>query len=952
MEAVVPAVEAAPSYQYWSFASSNCGHNRSAPRAATWTAADADCLSADGMWQNSCHSCPSSSPTAPAGVDTGNWTVTLGDPSAPALTSPYVDVPLEVDIADWGDASHLVITATATEMTPVWYYNSPTDYGWTASWSGGDTTTVTVPRRSGPPPSDDALEVNIAEISALPSVTSSRYDPSTGTTTHYVDNDRFVDVLRSTLLANDACPVGTDCTDPLLWPLEVARAGGGCPADPFASHYPTERHTRQGAVGCDDLNETGDPLDPASVQYWPRLWATGADTFQYSTYGGRATVTVQFTDQPPAAPDVVVVDPGTQHTVATFGSPAERSVRYCYSWNSYYNTCRQYKWRYYVDHSWADTDWSATHHTGRVSLAAVRDGDPDNDTDSVEIADGNNPHLSGQSGTIGDAGDYSHWETDATEEWTYTGVCYPTCPTAAQRFASFVRDDLQQPVNTVDGTQATNVRECVQTATSSITTDITVYGYGTAPNSTRYYVNEFSRWSAAAATDPACVTSVPDECGDSTMLEAWSMCYALWPNTADPAPLVVDYRACDARNDAALTDRGAFGDYLLPLISPAILASHPRLTEADVDSMISRRLAGHDTRPSYWGPPLYITTYPFTEDEWDAVVAATDAALHDRYCADGTVTVVLGDVATVSLQPAASSAAEGTPLTFDVVLDASAVVDVTVDLSVGPDTAGTDPAEPSDYDLASDPGCRAVVLPVTIPAGQDRATVQVCTVQDSIHENDETLRVSITGADLATLGTTVEAVGTILNDDPLPELSIGDASVDEDASIPLNPPIDINGDGTLDSEHIVGETLRFTVTLTGESDLTITVSYDTEASPGTATSVTSCQAYPGSAAEDYEPRSSSLTFSPGDTSKTFTVTLCPDDQHEGNETIIVTLSGPTNAALSTATATGTGTGTIVDNDSLIAQCQALHGPGWAPVLYPDGTPWVDSSNQIVCAMPH
>ena len=156
----------------------------------------------------------------------------------------------------------------------------------------------------------------------------------------------------------------------------------------------------------------------------------------------------------------------------------------------------------------------------------------------------------------------------------------------------------------------------------------------------------------------------------------------------------------------------------------------------------------------------------------------------------------------------------------------------------------------------------------------------------------------------------------------------------------------------MDTEYVYGDTIRFAVTLTGESDLPVTVSYDTETTPGTATSVSYCQQYPGSATEDYRSKSSSLTFNPGDASKTITVTLCPDDQYEGDETFIVTLSSPTNATLGTASATGT----IIDNEAPpltpLQQCELLHGPGWAAVLHPDDTPWTDSNGQIVCAMPH
>ena len=207
------------------------------------------------------------------------------------------------------------------------------------------------------------------------------------------------------------------------------------------------------------------------------------------------------------------------------------------------------------------------------------------------------------------------------------------------------------------------------------------------------------------------------------------------------------------------------------------------------------------------------------------------------------------------------------------------------------------------------------------------------TIQDSVYENDETLRVVLSGADLAHLGTTTEAVGTITNDDSLPVLSFaGDVAANED-------------DGTN------GGALTFTVSLIGDTELQASVNY--AMTPGTATGTTTCPAAPGSPAQDYQSRSGTLTFTVGDTSKTIAVSACLDDQTESDETFAVALSTPVGATLGT---TSSATATILDNDgpppTPNQQCELRHGPGWAAVLHPDGTPWLDSGGQIVCAMPH
>ena len=915
VDAVMPAVTGS---NPWEYRVSGCGHNRSASRP-TWTQDDTVCSSSDAAW---------TAPYNPHGfaipvLDTGDWTITLDELTAPSNSRHYVDVPLLVNVTDWGDASHLRVTITATPT-----YLSWSGTGVYAQWTrpGGasdrtDTIYMDIPRRSGLPPSDDTIDVNVAELAS--------------------SSQQYVDILRTELLANDTCPVGTDCSEPTEWPVDISDGDArSCVNTPFGGTPMSS--TDQGVVGCDNLNDDSShtALDPGTARYWPRLWAEGTDTFTYSTYGGEATVTVEFTDQKPLAADIVTHDPGTMHTVTTFDSPSERS--YYYSPPGCYTTWCS-KWRYVADYTRsAGMDWQASRHSGLVPLDGARDSDPDDDTASIVVTDGYNPHLTGNSGIVANADNsarnYSHWRTDETAPALVANspVCgwagMPPCATRAQLFAYFFGNGntaAYRPVNPVDGTQPTSdVSVCVADADTVEATRITSYQW---LHDT--YPDEIVRWSAPVDTDPACIPSSPAECSDVAMLQDWSMCYALWPNAANPDPLIVDYRVCDSRQEAARSDRTAFSEYMAPFVAPVV----PHLIDSQVEHLIRHRLAGNSGSPAW---PYY-----YDLADWNAVVAAVDAQLGARYCDEGTITVLLGDTSTVSMQPTAT-ATEGLSLGFVVTLDQPTAVDVTVTFSTRPDTAGTDPAEASDYRARTD-------AQVTIPAGQTQAPAEVLTVQDSIYENDETLRVVVTAADAARLGADLEAVGTIVNDDSQPVVGFAaDATADEDVSIPLNPPFDINGDGILDTEYVYGDTIRFAVTLTGESDLPVTVSYDTETTPGTATSVSYCQQYPGSATEDYRSKSSSLTFNPGDASKTITVTLCPDDQYEGDETLIVTLSNPTNATLGTASATGT----IIDNEAPpltpLQQCELLHGPGWAAVLHPDDTPWTDSNGQIVCAMPH
>ena len=112
---------------------------------------------------------------------------------------------------------------------------------------------------------------------------------------------------------------------------------------------------------------------------------------------------------------------------------------------------------------------------------------------------------------------------------------------------------------------------------------------------------------------------------------------------------------------------------------------------------------------------------------------------------------------------------------------------------------------------------------------------------------------------------------------PLPTLSINSVSANEGNS------------GTT--------AFTFTVTLSAASASTVTANFAT--SNGTAT-----------AGSDYVANSGVVTFTPGQTTQTITVSVNGDTTVEANETFLVTLSAPTNATLAVAQ----GTGTIVNDD--------------------------------------
>jgi hypothetical protein len=146
-----------------------------------------------------------------------------------------------------------------------------------------------------------------------------------------------------------------------------------------------------------------------------------------------------------------------------------------------------------------------------------------------------------------------------------------------------------------------------------------------------------------------------------------------------------------------------------------------------------------------------------------------------------------------------------------------------------------------------------------------------------LNEINETFTVNLSNPTNATIAGTGIGTETINNDDAVPTLAINNVSQLE---------------GTGGTTNFV-----FTVTLSTASGLPVTVDFAT--ANGTATA-------PG----DYATQTGTLTFSPGQTTKTITVAVVADAVLEANETFTVVLSNPSNATITTAT----GTGTIQNDD--------------------------------------
>ena len=247
--------------------------------------------------------------------------------------------------------------------------------------------------------------------------------------------------------------------------------------------------------------------------------------------------------------------------------------------------------------------------------------------------------------------------------------------------------------------------------------------------------------------------------------------------------------------------------------------------------------------------------------------------------ADGQgVGTILNDDSLPAISISDASVIEGNPAAFNVKLSSASTQTISVNVAI---TSGT-------AIIPSDIGGGSGTL--TFAPGQTSQTLVIPTLDDTIDEPDETFFVNCSNPVNATLGDS-QGVGTILDNDPPPTISISDASLNEGNS------------GT--------SSAVFTVTLSSVSGKTISVNYTT--ANGSACSPI-----------DYVGASGTLTFDVGQSSRTILIPVVGDTALEANENFFVNLSNPVNTTL----ADSQGVGTIFNNDSLPPSPQPLKHFGY------------------------
>lgn len=205
-------------------------------------------------------------------------------------------------------------------------------------------------------------------------------------------------------------------------------------------------------------------------------------------------------------------------------------------------------------------------------------------------------------------------------------------------------------------------------------------------------------------------------------------------------------------------------------------------------------------------------------------------------------------------------------LVLNVVLSSRMGVPVAVDFSVTPGSA----------EFGSDFFTGAGQL--VFPPGVTNESLVVQVAGDSIYEPDESFQVALFNPSNAVLARVHSAIGTIVNDDPLPQLGVSSPSVWE--------------------SNLLTAPLEFLVTLSNPHQETVQVAFMT--TNGTA-----------SAGADYQPTNGVLVFPPGVTTQSVTVVVYADLVVETDETLQLRLLAPVNAAPG-----ATGTGTILNDDGL------------------------------------
>ena len=277
------------------------------------------------------------------------------------------------------------------------------------------------------------------------------------------------------------------------------------------------------------------------------------------------------------------------------------------------------------------------------------------------------------------------------------------------------------------------------------------------------------------------------------------------------------------------------------------------------DDYLSRPLSTLSLDPGQTSKMLFVTIVGDTLDEENETFfldlrSAVGASITDSRGVGRITDDVLPPALSISDAPAVG---EGNPptttnATFNVTLSAASGKPVSVKVATADGTARA----PGDYTALP-------LTTLTFAPGETTKPVSVTVKGDLLDEADEPFLVNLSSPVNATIADG-SGTGMILDDDGPSIVINNSASVTEGDS------------GTVNAV--------FTVTLSAPSLQSVTVNFATADFTATA-------------GEDYTAKSGTLTFAPGETSKTIVVAVNGDTLVEGNEAFMVNLSNPTNGVI-------------------------------------------------------
>src|SRR5439155_93069 len=257
----------------------------------------------------------------------------------------------------------------------------------------------------------------------------------------------------------------------------------------------------------------------------------------------------------------------------------------------------------------------------------------------------------------------------------------------------------------------------------------------------------------------------------------------------------------------------------------------------------------------------------------------TDATLS---VSTNTVTITDDDVSTIGFTTSAVTVSEtnGT-LTLTVVRAGATNTAVSVNFATTNGTA----AAGSDYTATNGT--------FSFAAGETTNTLSIDILDNLNQEGTETFQVRLSNASNTSLGVGTSTVTITDDDGSIVGFAVSAISVAENTN---SISITVVRSGTTNVAE-AGGTLTLTVNRSGTTNNAVTADFATANVTATAGS-------------DYTATNGTLSFAPGETSKTITVDVLDDDLQEANETFRVVLSNPADPTI----AIGTNTVRITDDD--------------------------------------